>query len=110
MVKLWGRPVVAVVLVTIVALILWPILGGTKALVAYALAITDVCPVKYNLLFERFLNPDRKSMPDLDIDFSDEGRERVIPVLRPRIHPGQPVQDEVQVRSRGSWPGGACCS
>ncbi len=56
--------------------------SGAGALVAYALGITDVCPVKYNLLFERFLNPDRKSMPDLDIDFSDEGRERVIQYVR----------------------------
>ncbi|HMY24439.1 MAG TPA: DNA polymerase III subunit alpha, partial [Chitinophagales bacterium] len=46
--------------------------------VAYAIGITNVDPIKYNLLFERFLNPDRISMPDIDIDFDDEGRERVI--------------------------------
>jgi len=46
--------------------------------VAYAVGITNVDPIKYNLLFERFLNPDRISMPDIDIDFDDEGRERVI--------------------------------
>ncbi|MDR1950915.1 MAG: DNA polymerase III subunit alpha, partial [Bacteroidales bacterium] len=46
--------------------------------VAYALKITNVDPIKYNLLFERFLNPDRISMPDMDIDFDDEGREKVI--------------------------------
>jgi DNA polymerase-3 subunit alpha len=56
--------------------------SGAGSLVAYALGITDVCPVKYGLLFERFLNPDRKSMPDLDIDFSDEGRDRVIEYVR----------------------------
>ena len=46
--------------------------------VAYALGITNVDPIKYNLLFERFLNPERVSMPDIDIDFDDEGREKVI--------------------------------
>ncbi len=56
--------------------------SGAGSLVAYSLAITDVCPVKYGLLFERFLNPDRKTMPDLDIDFSDEGREQVIRYVR----------------------------
>src|SRR5690606_38825409 len=40
--------------------------------------ITNIDPIKYNLLFERFLNPDRKSMPDIDTDFDDEGRQRVI--------------------------------
>jgi DNA polymerase-3 subunit alpha len=46
--------------------------------VAYALRITDIDPVKYNLLFERFLNPDRISMPDIDIDFDEDGREKVL--------------------------------
>jgi DNA polymerase III subunit alpha len=46
--------------------------------VAYCLGITNVDPIKYDLLFERFLNPDRISMPDIDIDFDDEGREKVI--------------------------------
>jgi len=46
--------------------------------VAYCLGITNVDPIKYDLLFERFLNPDRISMPDIDIDFDDEGRDRVI--------------------------------
>ena len=46
--------------------------------VAYALWITNVDPLKYDLLFERFLNPDRISMPDIDVDFDDAGRERVI--------------------------------
>ncbi|MGH3104077.1 MAG: DNA polymerase III subunit alpha [Gaiellaceae bacterium] len=53
--------------------------GSTAgSLVAYCLQITDVDPIKYDLLFERFLNPGRKSLPDADIDFSVEGRERVI--------------------------------
>ncbi|MFT4567427.1 MAG: DNA polymerase-3 subunit alpha [Saprospiraceae bacterium] len=46
--------------------------------VAYSLRITNVDPIKYNLLFERFLNPERVSMPDIDIDFDDDGRQKVI--------------------------------
>ncbi|APU67850.1 DNA polymerase III subunit alpha [Christiangramia flava] len=46
--------------------------------VAYCLGITNIDPIKYDLLFERFLNPDRVSMPDIDIDFDDEGRSRVM--------------------------------
>ncbi len=46
--------------------------------VAYCLGITNVDPIRYDLLFERFLNPDRISMPDIDIDFDDEGRDKVI--------------------------------
>ena len=46
--------------------------------VAYCIGITNVDPIKYDLLFERFLNPDRISMPDIDIDFDDEGRGKVI--------------------------------
>ncbi|MDX2279333.1 MAG: DNA polymerase III subunit alpha [Saprospiraceae bacterium] len=46
--------------------------------VAYCIGITNIDPIKYQLLFERFLNPDRKSMPDIDTDFDDEGRQKVI--------------------------------
>ncbi len=46
--------------------------------VAYCLGITNIDPIRYNLLFERFLNPERISMPDIDIDFDDEGRQKVI--------------------------------
>ncbi len=46
--------------------------------VAYCIGITNVDPIKYDLLFERFLNPERVSMPDIDIDFDDEGRQKVI--------------------------------
>ena len=48
------------------------------SVVAYCLKITDIDPFKYNLLFERFLNPDRISMPDIDIDFDDDGRSKVL--------------------------------
>ncbi|MBX3706573.1 MAG: DNA polymerase III subunit alpha [Pseudomonadales bacterium] len=52
--------------------------SGSGSLVAYALGITDMDPIRYDLLFERFLNPERVSMPDFDIDFCMEGRDRVI--------------------------------
>jgi DNA polymerase III subunit alpha len=52
--------------------------SSAGSLVAYVLQITDVDPIKYGLLFERFLNPERVTMPDIDIDFSDERRDEVI--------------------------------
>ena len=52
--------------------------SGAGSLVAYALGITDLDPLEYELLFERFLNPERVSMPDFDVDFCMEGRDRVI--------------------------------
>ncbi|MFP5505079.1 MAG: DNA polymerase III subunit alpha, partial [Gammaproteobacteria bacterium] len=52
--------------------------SGAGSLVAYALTITDLDPIQYDLLFERFLNPERVSMPDFDVDFCMEGRDRVI--------------------------------
>jgi DNA polymerase III subunit alpha len=52
--------------------------SAAGSLVAYALGITNIDPIKYDLLFERFLNPERVSMPDIDIDFDDEGRGRVL--------------------------------
>jgi len=52
--------------------------SAAGSLVAYCLEITDIDPIRYDLLFERFLNPGRKSMPDIDIDFSVQGRDQVI--------------------------------
>lgn len=52
--------------------------SAAGSVVAYCVGITNIDPIKYNLLFERFLNPDRKSMPDIDTDFDDEGRQKVI--------------------------------
>ncbi len=52
--------------------------SAAGSVVAYCIGITNIDPIKYNLLFERFLNPDRKSMPDIDTDFDDEGRQRVM--------------------------------
>ncbi|HEY5220085.1 MAG TPA: DNA polymerase III subunit alpha, partial [Gemmatimonadaceae bacterium] len=56
--------------------------SAAGSLVAYALRITDVCPIKYDLLFERFLNPERVSMPDIDVDFCFERRGEVIEYVR----------------------------
>jgi DNA polymerase-3 subunit alpha len=56
--------------------------SGAGSLVAYALGITDLDPLRYELLFERFLNPERVSMPDFDIDFCQDGRDRVIDYVR----------------------------
>ena len=52
--------------------------SAAGSVVAYCLRITDLDPLKYDLLFERFLNPDRISLPDIDVDFDDDGRERVL--------------------------------
>ncbi len=52
--------------------------SAAGSVVAFCIGITNIDPIKYNLLFERFLNPDRKSMPDIDTDFDDEGRQKVI--------------------------------
>ncbi|MCF6347821.1 MAG: DNA polymerase III subunit alpha [Flavobacteriaceae bacterium] len=52
--------------------------SAAGSVVAYCLWITNIDPMEYNLLFERFLNPDRVSLPDIDIDFDDEGRQKVI--------------------------------
>ncbi|PKO83794.1 MAG: DNA polymerase III subunit alpha [Betaproteobacteria bacterium HGW-Betaproteobacteria-11] len=56
--------------------------SGAGSLVAYSLGITDLDPLHYDLLFERFLNPERVSMPDFDIDFCQEGRDRVIDYVK----------------------------
>ncbi len=58
--------------------------SGAGSLVAYALRITDIEPLRYDLLFERFLNPERVSMPDFDVDFCMEGRDRVIDYVAAR--------------------------
>ena len=52
--------------------------SAAGSVIAYCIRITNIDPIKYNLLFERFLNPGRKSMPDIDTDFDDEGRQKVI--------------------------------
>ena len=56
--------------------------SGAGSIIAYSMEITDIDPMKYGLLFERFLNPERISMPDFDVDFSDKKREQVIEYVR----------------------------
>lgn len=60
--------------------------SGAGSLAAYCLQITDIDPIEYNLLFERFLNPERVSMPDFDIDFCIKGRDRVIQYVRDKYN------------------------
>ena len=59
--------------------------SGAGSLVAYCLDITDLDPIEYDLIFERFLNPDRISMPDFDIDFCEEKRDQVFEYLKKKI-------------------------
>lgn len=66
--------------------------SGAGSLVAYALTITDIDPLKYALLFERFLNPDRVSMPDFDIDFCQERRDEVIHYVQQKYGEDQVAQ------------------
>ena len=62
--------------------------SGAGSLVAYCLDITDLDPIEYDLIFERFLNPDRVSMPDFDIDFCEEKRDKVFEYLKTRYKDG----------------------
>ncbi|ASM78174.1 DNA-directed DNA polymerase [Vitreoscilla filiformis] len=67
--------------------------SGAGSLVAYALLITDLDPLQYNLLFERFLNPERVSMPDFDIDFCQANRDRVIDYVKEKY--GRPAVSQI---------------
>ena len=66
--------------------------SGAGSLVAYALTITDLDPLRFGLLFERFLNPERVSMPDFDIDFCQEKRDRVIEYVQQKYGVGRVAQ------------------
>ncbi len=66
--------------------------SGAGSLVAYALTITDLDPIQFGLLFERFLNPERVSMPDFDIDFCQDGRDQVIRYVQQRYGRNQVAQ------------------
>ena len=79
--------------------------SAAGSLVSYCLEITDLDPIRYDLLFERFLNPGRKSMPDIDIDFAVDGRERVINYVHREVRPrprraGDHVRDDGRARRR----------
>lgn len=75
--------------------------SGAGSLAAYCLSIVDIDPVRYNLLFERFLNPERVSMPDFDVDFCIKGRERVIQYVRDKynlkVEEGRPIEEFLKV-------------
>ena len=80
--------------------------SGAGSLVAYSLSITDLDPLSYDLLFERFLNPERVSMPDFDIDFCQDGRDRVIHYVRQRYG-----EDACRRSPRSApWPRGPWCA
>lgn len=66
--------------------------SGAASIVAYAVGITDIDPLKYDLFFERFLNPDRVTMPDFDVDFCNERRPEVIEYVRNKYHPENVAQ------------------
>ena len=66
--------------------------SGAASIVAYAIGITDIDPLKYDLFFERFLNPDRVTMPDFDVDFCNERRPEVIEYVRNKYHPENVAQ------------------
>ena len=80
--------------------------SGAGSLVAYSLGITDLDPLRYNLLFERFLNPERVSMPDFDIDFCQDGRDRVIDYVKSEVRRGERLADR-HLRHDGREGGGA---
>ncbi len=77
--------------------------SGAGSLAAYCLDIVDIDPVRYNLLFERFLNPERVSMPDFDVDFCIKGRDRVIEYVRQKYNlteeesEGRPEEENLKV-------------
>lgn len=77
--------------------------SGAGSLAAYCLSIVDIDPVRYHLLFERFLNPERVSMPDFDVDFCIKGREQVIDYVRQKynlsadLSQGRPVEETLKV-------------
>ncbi len=66
--------------------------SGAASIVAYAVGITDIDPLKYDLFFERFLNPDRVTMPDFDVDFCNERRQETIEYVRKKYHPENVAQ------------------
>ena len=66
--------------------------SGVGSIVAYSIGITDVDPLRYDLLFERFLNPDRVSMPDFDVDFCTKRRYETIEYVRKKYHPENVAQ------------------
>ena len=75
--------------------------SAAGSIVSYTLGITNIDPVRYNLLFERFLNPERVSMPDIDVDFCYERRQEVIDYVL-RTQPKEPGRSDRYFRYSGS--------
>ena len=73
--------------------------SGAGSLVAYSLGITDLDPIRYGLIFERFLNPERISMPDFDIDFCQQGRDKVIDYVKKKYG----ADSVSQIITFGTW-------
>ena len=82
--------------------------SGAGSLVAYALKITDLDPLEFDLLFERFLNPERVSMPDFDVDFCMDGRDRVIDHVAETYGRGA-VSQNYYLRYHGGQSGNSRC-
>ena len=78
--------------------------SAAGSMVAYTLYITDVDPIEHHLLFERFLNPERISMPDIDIDFPDHRRDEVIQYVARKYGP----LHVAQIITFGTFPGKSC--
>ena len=76
--------------------------SGAGSIVAYALRITDLDPIPYNLLFERFLNPERVSMPDFDVDFCMDRRDEVIAYVQREVRRDQRRPDRHLRRAEGA--------
>ena len=81
--------------------------SGAGSLVAYALTITDLDPIRFGLLFERFLNPERVSMPDFDIDFCQDRRDEVIDYVQKPLRPRSGRADH---HLRHACRRAACCA
>ena len=79
--------------------------ASAGSLVAFTLGITAIDPIRYKLLYERFMNPDRKSMPDIDIDFSPAGREKVVEYIRGKYGSDR-VAAIITFGGRRAWPFG----
>ena len=76
--------------------------SGAGSLVAYSLNITGLDPLQYHLLFERFLNPERVSMPDFDIDFCQGNRDRVIDYVKQKY--GRDAESQISLAIESTWP------
>ena len=73
---------------------------GAGSIIAYAIEITDIDPMKYGLLFERFLNPERISMPDFDVDFCYEHRQDVIDYVSQKYYDKKSIRAKQRIKRK----------